>query len=192
MPTWGEIMSLQPKSVYTPQEYLAIERNSQQKNEYFNGEIFAMGGASERHNLIVGNVFATLHTQLRGKPCKVYSSDMRVKVSRTGLYTYPDIVALCDEAQFDDEQQDTLVNPTVIIEVLSKSTEGYDRGEKFTQYRKIDSLIEYVLIAQDKQRIEPFRRQPDNQWLILPEISEPQEKLNLLSIQCTLLVADVY
>ena len=185
-------MSLQPKSVYTPQEYLAIERNSQQKNEYFNGEIFAMGGASERHNLIVGNVFATLHTQLRGKPCKVYSSDMRVKVSRTGLYTYPDIVALCDEAQFDDEQQDTLVNPTVIIEVLSKSTEGYDRGEKFTQYRKIDSLIEYVLIAQDKQRIEPFRRQPDNQWLILPEISEPQEKLNLLSIQCTLLVADVY
>jgi Uma2 family endonuclease len=117
---------------------------------------------------------------------------MRVKVNRTGLYTYPDIVALYGEAEFDDEQRDTLVNPIVIIEVLSKSPEGYDRGEKFTQYRKIASLVEYVLIAQDKQCIEPFRRQPDNQWLILPEISEPQAKLELRSIQCALLVADVY
>src|SRR5947207_549186 len=109
-------MSSQTKPGYTPQEYLAIERSSQQKNEYFNGEILAMGGASERHNLIVGNVFAALHGQLRNKPRKVYSSDMRVKITRTGLYTYPDVVALCGEAQFDDEQLDTLVNPTVIIE----------------------------------------------------------------------------
>jgi Uma2 family endonuclease len=112
-------MSSQTKPIYSPQEYLAIERASQQKNEYFNGEIFATGGASERHNLIVGNVFASLHAQLRGKPCKVYSSNMRVKISETGLYTYPDVVALCGEAKFDDEQQDTLLNPQVIIEVLS-------------------------------------------------------------------------
>jgi Uma2 family endonuclease len=184
-------MSSQTKPGYTPQEYLAIERSSQQKNEYFNGEIFAMGGASERHNLIVGNIFAALHGQLRNKPCKVYSSDMRVKITQTGLYTYPDIVALCGEAQFDDEQLDTLVNPTVIIEVLSKSTEGYDRGEKFAHYRKITSLVEYVLISQDKNRIENYRRQPDNQWL-MSEVSQPQESLELLSIQSTLLMADVY
>src|SRR5215218_3291887 len=129
-------MSSQTRPHYTLQEYLAIERSSQQKNEYLNGEIFAMGGASERHNLIVGNVFASLHAQLRGQPCKVYSSDMRVKIDTTGLYTYPDVVALCGEARFDDEQHDTLINPNIIIEVLSKSTEGYDRGEKFAHYRR--------------------------------------------------------
>jgi Uma2 family endonuclease len=185
------MMSLQPKTNYTPQEYLALERDSPQRNEYFNGEIFAMGGASEKHNLIVGNVFASLHTQMRGKPCKVYSSDMRVKISQTGLYTYPDVVALCDEAKFDDEQQDTLLNPAVIIEVLSKSTEGYDRGEKFAHYRKIAALLEYVLISQDKKRIEHYVRQPDNQWL-MSEVTQPQEGIDLLSIQCRLLMADVY
>jgi Uma2 family endonuclease len=184
-------MSSQTKPSYTVQEYLAIERTSQRKNEYFNGEIFAMGGASERHNLIVGNVFASLHTQMRGRHCKVYASDMRVKISQTGLYTYPDILALCGEAKFDDEQQDTLLNPAIIIEVLSKSTEGYDRGEKFAHYRRIDSLLEYVLISQGKTRIEHYMRQPDNQWL-LSEVSQPQEKLELLSIQCALLIADVY
>lgn len=184
-------MSSQTKPKYTPQEYLTIERTSQQRNEYFNGEIFAMGGASERHNLIVGNVFASLHAQIRGKPCKVYSSDMRVKISETGLYTYPDIVALCGEATFDDEQQDTLLNPQVIIEVLSKSTEGYDRGEKFAHYRRTESLLEYVLISQDKTRIEYYIRRPDNLWL-MSELSQPQMTLDPLSIQCRLLIADIY
>lgn len=147
-------MSTQANPQYTPQQYLAMERESQQKNEYVNGEIFAMDGASDRHNLIVGNVFASLHNQMKGKPCKVYSSDMRVKISSIGMYTYPDIVALCGETGFDDEQRDTLLNPTVIIEVLSKSTEGYDRGEKFAHYRKMDSLKEYALISQDKMSIE--------------------------------------
>lgn len=184
-------MTSETKPTYTPQEYLAIERGGQQKNEYFNGEIFAMGGASERHNLIVVNVIASLHGQIRNKPCKVYSSDMRVKISQTGLYTYPDIVALCGETKFDDEQQDTLLNPQIIIEVLSKSTEGYDRGEKFAHYRKIASLMEYVLISQDKNHIEHYMRQPDNQWL-MSEISEPQERCELPSLQCTLLIRDVY
>ncbi|MGA9769443.1 MAG: Uma2 family endonuclease [Blastocatellia bacterium] len=184
-------MSSQSSSKHTPQEYLAIERATQQKNEYFNGEIFARGGASERHNLIVGNVFASLHTQVRGKPCKVYSSDMRVRINATGLYTYPDVVALCGEASFDDEQQDTLLNPDIVIDLLSKSTEGYDRGDKFAHYRKIESLKEYVLISQDKNRIERYLRQPDNQWL-MSEVSQLQETLNLPSINCTLLISDVY
>jgi Uma2 family endonuclease len=184
-------MSSQTSPKYTPQEYLAIERATEHKNEYFNGEIFAMGGASERHNLIAGNVFASLHAQIKGKPCKVYSSDMRVKISATGLYTYPDIVALCGEASFDDEQHDTLLNPGVIIEVLSKSTEGYDRGEKFAQYRRIESLREYVLISQNKSRIEHYMRQSDNQWL-MSEVSRLEERLDLPSINCTLLLSDVY
>jgi len=184
-------MPSQTSPKYTPHEYLAIERATQQRNEYFNGEIFAMGGASERHNLIVGNVFASLHFQMRGRPCKVYSSDMRVKISVTGLYTYPDIVALCGEASFADEQQDTLLNPNVIIEVLSKSTEGYDRGDKFAHYRRIESLREYILISQDKNRIEHYIRQPDNQWL-MSEIYQLQENLDLPSINCSLHISDVY
>lgn len=184
-------MSSQTKPIYTPQDYLALERSSDQRNEYFNGEIFAMGGATENHNLIVVNVSASLHAQMKGKPCKVYSSDMRVTMRRTGFYAYPDVVALCGEAAFDDEQQDTLLNPTVIIEVLSKSTQRYDRWEKFAQYRRIESLTQYVLISQDKSRIESYRRQPDNKWL-LSEASEPHEELELPAIRCTLLVADVY
>ena len=184
-------MSSQTKPRYTPQDYLAIERSTEQRSEYFNGEIFAMSGASEKHNLIVLNVAASLHAQKEGKPCKVYASDMRLKVSETGLYTYPDVVALCGEARFDDDQRDTLVNPSVIIEVLSKSTEGYDRGEKSAHYRKIESLLQYVLISRDKNHIESYVRQTDNRWL-MPEISQSQEKLELPSIQSTLLIDDVY
>jgi len=184
-------MSLQPKLHYTPEEYLALERKAEYKSEYFNGEIFAMSGASERHNLIVGNVFAALHAQFRNRPCKAYASDMRVKVSATGLYTYPDVIALCEEAQFDDEQKDTLLNPTVIIEVLSPSTEAYDRGEKFAHYRKLASLAEYVLVSQDKPHVEHYVRQPDNQWL-LSEASRLQDVVHLPSISSTLVLAEIY
>ena len=183
-------MSSQTTPTYSPQQYLAIERDAQQKHEYLNGEIFAMGGASERHNLIAVNLVASIHVQLKGKPCKVYSSDMRVKVSATGLYTYPDLVALCGEAHFDDEQQDTLLNPNMVIEVISKSTDG-DRGEKFAHYRRIESLAEYLLISQDKYCIEQYVRQPDNQWL-MSEVSKLEERIELPSIKCTLLLSDVY
>jgi Uma2 family endonuclease len=184
-------MSSQTTPTHSPEEYLAIERAAQQKHEYLNGEIFAMGGASERHNLIVVNLVAAIHVQLRGRPCKVYSSDMRIKVSATGLYTYPDVVALCGEAHFDDEQRDTLLNPSLVIEVLSKSTEGYDRGEKFAHCRRIESLAEYLLISQDKYRIEQYVRQPDNQWL-MSEVSKVEERIELPSIKCSLLLSDVY
>ena len=144
------IMVLQSKPRVTPTEYLAADRAAARKSEYLGAEVFAMGGASERHNLIVVNVVAELRRQLKGRPCRVYPSDMRVRIKETGLYAYPDVTVVCGQADFDDELRDTLLNPTVIFEVLSKSTESYDRGEKCAHYRKMASLAEYVLIAQDK------------------------------------------
>jgi len=184
-------MSLQPQARYTPEEYLALERKAAYKSEYVNGEIFAMSGASERHNLIAGNIFAALHGQFRRRPCRAYVNDLRVKVSPTGLYTYPDVAALCGEPQFDDEQQDTLLNPDVIIEVLSPSTEAYDRGGKFGHYRKLASLKEYVLVSQEEPHIELYVRQADSQWL-LSEASALQEVVLLPSVNCSLSLADVY
>jgi Uma2 family endonuclease len=139
-------MSTQPKTFISPEQYLAIERKAERKSEYFNGEMFAMAGASESHVLIVTNVVAELREQLRGRPYTVYSTDLRVKVSPTGLYTYPDVVVVCGQPQFADDQRDTLLNPTLIVEVLSESTQDYDRGEKFEHYRSIASFHEYVLI----------------------------------------------
>lgn len=184
-------MSSQVKVYYTPEEYLALERQAEHKSEYFDGEIFAMTGASRRHNLVAANVLAALHRQLRKRPCEIYSSDMRVKVSPTGLYTYPDVVIVCGEPFFDDKQKDTLLNPTVLVEVLSKSTASYDRGEKFEHYRKLDSLAEYLVIAQNKYHVEHYIRQPDNRWL-LSETDDRQQTIHLSSIECDLALADIY
>ncbi len=184
-------MSLNPDHFYTPEEYLIIERQAEFKSEYFAGEVFAMSGASENHNLIVVNIAAEIRQQFKGRHCKVYSSNMRVKVSLSGLYTYPDVIALCDEAQFDDDHKDTLLNPTVIIEVLSKSTEAYDRGDKFGHYRKLDSLREYVLVAQNKYHIERYVRQPDNQWL-LSEVNMLEDNIEFESINFILALHEIY
>lgn len=184
-------MSLQPKAYITPEEYLAIERQAEYKSEYFHGEMFAMAGASERHVLIVTNVVAELRGQLKGRPCNVYSTDLRVRISPTGLYTYPDIVVVCGQAQFADDQKDTLLNPTLIVEVLSESTKDYDRGEKFEQYRSLASFSEYVLIAQDRYHVEHFFRQPDNRWL-LAETNRPEDSLQLSSISCALALTEIY
>lgn len=184
-------MSSQAKVYYTPEEYLALERQVEDKSEYFNGEICAMTGASRRHNLVAANILAALHSQLRKRPCEVYSSDMRVKVSTTGLYTYPDVVVVCGEPLFDDKQKDTLLNPVVLIEVLSKSTASYDRGEKFEHYRKLDSLAEYLVIAQNKYHVEHYVRQPDKRWL-LSETDDEQQTIHLAAIECDLVVADIY
>lgn len=150
-----------------------------------------MTGASRRHNLTVTNVIAALHGQLRKRPREIYPSDMRVKVSPTGLYTYPDVAIVCGAPAFDDEQKDTLLNPTVLVAVLSKSTASYDRGEKFEHYRKLDSLNEYLVIAQNKYHVEHYVRQPDNQWL-LSETDDIQSTVNLTSINCRLSLLDVY
>ena len=174
----------------TPAEYLALERRAREKSEYVNGRIYAMAGAGRVHNLIAGNVFGELRTMLRGRPCETYMSEMRVKVQHTGMYTYPDVVALCGEPRLEDAELDTLLNPSVIVEVLSPSTESYDRGEKFAHYRRLDTLQEYVLVAQVKPRIEHFRREGDH-W-VLTEISDADGALTLSSLGCTLALADIY
>ena len=173
-----------------PAEYLAAERKAAEKSEYINGRVYAMAGASRVHNLIALNTASELRTQLRGRPCETYASDMRVKVERTGMYTYPDVVGLCEEPRFEDAEVDTLLNPTVIIEVLSPSTERDDRGEKFAHYRRLESLREYILIAQDIRRTEHYRREGDS-W-VLTEVSGPDATLVIASLSCTLRLSDIY
>ncbi len=184
-------MSTQPQTYLTPEEYLAFEREAEVKHEYYAGEIFAFAGASRQHNLIVANVIRELGNEVKARPCEVYPSDMRVRVSPTGLYTYPDVTVVCGEARFGDEHSDTLLNPTVIVEVLSPSTEGYDRGEKFEHYRKLESLKEYLVIAQERHHVERHVRQPEGQWL-LSETDSVDVVIELPSIACRLLVADIY
>src|SRR5918996_4787203 len=184
-------MSSPAQQHYTAEEYLALERQAQCKSEYYAGDISAMAGASRWHNLIVANVIGELWSQLKGRPRTTYPSDMRVKVSPTGLYTYPDVTVVCSEAQFEDHQQDTLLNPTLIVEVLSESTEAYDRGGKFAHYRKLASLMEYVLITQTKPHIEHYVRQPDSRWL-LAEADNLHDTVHLPSIDCHLALAEVY
>jgi len=174
----------------TPEEYLVRERKAQYRSEFVDGRAYAMAGASRAHNLVAGNVFAELRAQLRGKPCEAYVSDMRVKVSRTGLYTYPDVVAVCGEPRFEDAHVDTLLNPILVVEVLSGSTEGYDRGEKFSHYRRLESLREYVLVTQDRVRVEHFARHGEH-WM-LTEISDPEGVLALPSLDCALALRAVY
>jgi Uma2 family endonuclease len=184
-------MSSQPTAYLPPEEYLAIERKAETKSEYVNGEIVAMTGASREHNLVVVNIAGEIRQQLRGRPCEMYANDMRVRVPSTRLYTYPDLVVVCDEPQFEDDYLDTLLNPTLIIEVLSESTEGYDRGKKFGFYRTIPSLAEYLLIAQDEHRIEQYAKQPDGRWL-LSEYRSADDVAELAAIQCQLALKEVY
>jgi len=180
-------MSLPNPSLLTAAEYLALERKSETRSEFINGRMFVMSGASRRHSFIAGNLFREISLQLRGRPCEVHMTDIRVKVDPTGMYTYPDIVALCGEPQVEDSYVDTLLNPTIIIEVLSPSTEAYDRGEKFAHYRRLDSLREYVLVAQDKIRIEHYRRDGEK-WIF----SEIGDTLDLPAIDCRVDVSAVY
>ena len=184
-------MATQPQTFLTEEEYLAFEREAEEKHEYYAGEIFAFAGASRRHNLITGNFFAALHAQLRDRDCEVFSSDMRVRISPSGAYTYPDVVALCGEAEFADDQHDTLLNPTVIVEMLSPSTADYDRGGKFALYRRLDSLQEYLVVAQDRCHVEQYVRQGDARWL-LSETEDPAALLTLDAIGCRLPLAEVY
>jgi Uma2 family endonuclease len=184
-------MSAIPKVYLTPAEYLTFERQSDVKHEYFRGEIFAMSGASQKHVTIFMNMSHLLVGQLKGRSCRTFGADMRVKVSPTGLFTYPDLVVVCGRPRFEDKELDTLLNPTVIIEILSKSTEAYDRGEKFAQYRTLDTLIDYLLVSQDKPRIERYMRQADGGWL-LTESSGLDAVMPIASIQCQLPLAEVY
>lgn len=180
-----------PPPRWTEAEYLAFERASDTKHEFIDGAVYLMAVDTENHHLIVISTSYSLYGQVRQRPCKVYTSDMRVKVSATGLFTYPDIVVVCGEPVFLDSRRDTLLNPTVVIEVLSPSTESYDRGRKFRHYRTLDSLREYLLIAQDSRDIDHYLRDAEGQWVIAdPERESGQ--VALPSIECTLAFEEVY
>lgn len=175
----------------TETEYLAFEHASDTKHEYINGQVVAMTGASWEHNMICSLTITALVNQLRGKPCQVSPSDLRIKVTETGLYTYPDISVICGEPVFVGNEFETIVNPMVIIEILSKTTEAYDRGEKFQHYREIETLQDYLLIAQMKPRIEGYAKQKDGQWILKDAIGLEAE-FAITSINCTLKLAEVY
>lgn len=184
-------MSAKPKTKLTPQEYLAFERKAETKHEYFDGEMFAMAGAKRNHNVIAWNIGGELRQKFKGKDCEAYPADMRVFVPETGLHTYPDLVIVCGEPIFQDDVFDTLLNPILLIEVLSESTESYDRGKKFQHYRSIESLQEYVLVAQDEARIEKYVRHGDGFWM-LSEAVGLESDIEFSAIECKIALAEVY
>jgi Uma2 family endonuclease len=184
-------MASLPKQHLTFEKYLEIERRAEEKSEYFGGELFLMSGASTNHNRIVRNIIRTLANQTMQGDCEVYPSDMRVKIGKLNKSAYPDVSMVCGEQLFADELNDTLLNPTVIIEVLSDSTEAYERGKKFEHYQQLDSFIEYILISQTPHRIEQFIRRDDRTWTYR-EFRSAEEIVQLESVACTLLLADVY
>ncbi|MEE8587203.1 MAG: Uma2 family endonuclease [Acidobacteriota bacterium] len=184
-------MSAEPQGRLGVEEYLALERGSETRHEYLDGEIFAMSGASREHNLIGTNIVGTLHPQLKRPGCEKYANDMRVRIPATGLYAYPDVVVACEEPRFEDDERDTLLNPTLIFEILSPSTEDYDRGRKFVHCRSLPSLQVYLLVAQDRIHVEVFTRQQDDRW-VLWETDDLNATLELPAISATLAVADIY
>lgn len=175
----------------SPEEYLVRERAAEYKSEYVAGRVRAMSGASRKHVLVTLNIGTSLNTQLRGRPCETYGSDMRVKVGRGDSYVYPDVTVACGEPQLEDEHSDTLLNPTLIVEVLSPSTAGYDRGEKWELYRRIPTLRDYLLVSQDEPRVERYTRQAEGLWLFSETVGL-DSVLQLECIGCTLALRDVY
>ena len=184
-------MSTLPKHKMTAAEYLVIERRAEFKSEFFNGEVFAMAGASREHNRVKENLVGELFARLKGGPCQTYSSDQRVLVEATGLYSYPDVIILCGPGAYDPADRDTLTNPTALIEVLSPSTERYDRGAKFRSYQQVASLIEYVLVAQDEPVCERYVRQADGSWALVSFVGLTAT-LAFTSVPARISLADVY
>ena len=185
-------MSEAARQWISPEEYLALEESAEGRSEYFNGEIFAMSGGTSEHNVIAGNVSRELGNQLFDRPCLVYQSEQRVKIPSTGLYTYPDVTVVCSRPEFENARRTTLLNPIVLVEVLSESTEAYDRGDKFAHYQTLPSVREYVLIASDQHRIERFSRAVGSSDWVLSVCTDPDGSLPLESIGCTLELSGVY
>jgi len=183
-------MSSVASTFLTPEEYLERERLADYKSEYCGGEVFAMAGASFAHSLIVTNLLGELSHKLRQRPCVVYSSGLRLAITASDLYTYPDAMVICDKPASIDTHMDTVTNPTVIVEVFSPSTERYDRCRKFESYRSIWSLMEYVTVSQEKMHIEVNTRQPDNSWLLRALSGSGSVKLQ--SIEVELQLFDIY
>ncbi|MBF0201811.1 MAG: Uma2 family endonuclease [Desulfamplus sp.] len=184
-------MLVQEITEVTPEEYLALERESEIKSEYFAGEIFAMAGASREHNKISTNIVRVLGNQLLEKPCSIFASDMKVKIKEIKKYTYPDIVVVCGNEEYDDEHNDILINPILIIEILSDATEAYDRGDKFSHYQFISTFSEYILVSQYCRKVEKFLRQKDDTWIYV-KYENPEDVINIISINCYLSLYDIY
>ncbi|MFM9966211.1 MAG: Uma2 family endonuclease [Planctomycetaceae bacterium] len=184
-------MSAGSKIKLTAAEYLSKERRAEFRSEFYRGEMFAMAGNCREHCLIVGNLASVLGAQFKGRCCEVYSTNMRIKVSASELYTYPDVVVVCEKPEFQDTERDTLLNPTVLIEVLSRSTESYDRGAKSEQYRRIPSLREHLLIAQDRPHVEVLIRQANQNWL-LQETSDLEQTVTIPSLSVSLSMREIY
>ena len=184
-------MAANPVGLLRPEEYLAIEREAEVRSEYFQGRMYLMAGGTAPHSLISGNLGWAARNALGGKRCLVYSSDLRVLVTASGLYTYPDLSMVCGDPIFADAAIDTLTNPTVIVEVVSKSTEAYDRGEKFALYRGVESLQEYVIVSQTRPRVERFSRQAEGNWLV-SSVEGMDGVLRLDSVGCEIPLREIF
>lgn len=182
---------VQTQSWISPEEYLNIERRATSRSEYLNGEMFAMAGATRQHNRISSNLVSDINQHIKSRDCNVYSSDLRVHVPSTGYFTYPDIVITCGKEEFTDAHNDILVNPLVIMEILSDSTVSIDRGKKFEQYRELASFVEYLLIEQRTPHIEQYILHDSQEWRYR-DIHGIDEQVTIQAIDCTLLLRDIY
>jgi len=185
-------VSTQPKVRITPEEYLVLERQAETKSEYLDGEMFAMPGVTLEHSMIVTNLAVELGTQLWDRPFEVLGPELRVKVSSTGLYTYPDVFITGHEPALEDDHRDTVLDPIVIIEVLSDSTESNDRGKKFAHFRALESLKEYFLVSQNEYRVERFIRQEDGNWLYSEVTDDPEGSIEITSVVCRIPLSRIY
>lgn len=174
----------------TPAEYLAFERESEVRHEYIDGEIYAMAGGSFEHSLIIGNLIRELGTALKGRHCFVCPTDMRIRIAASTRYTYPDVAVVCGEPRFEGDRRDILLNPLVIVEVLSESTERYDRGAKFAHYRTLPSLADYVLVSQTEPLVEHFHHTADGGWVL--HVFAGGDALTLASLDCSIPIAEIY
>lgn len=183
-------MAALPQAPVTPEQYLEFERAALEKHEYYRGEIFAMAGGTPWHSLIAANLIGALGAALKDKPCRVMTSDLRILVP-DGFYTYPDISVICGEMRFSDKKKDTIENPSLLVEILSPSTEAHDRGFKATHYRQIASLQEYVFVSQTEARLERYRREANGDWK-LHDIAGIDAVCELTSVSCTILLSEIY
>ena len=179
------------KKYFTVEEYLEFERNSTEKHEYYNGEIYAMSGASFAHNKIFSNVFGKLSLKLDNEKCTLFGSDLRTSIELNSKFVYPDMSIICEEPMFTDDKFDTVKNPKIIIEILSKTTRDYDLGTKFLFYRQIESLEEYLLIDSLETKIIKYHKQKNGSW-ILTETDSLDQSFTLNSIKVNMKVADIY
>jgi Uma2 family endonuclease len=184
-------MASVPNYYLSPEEYLALERKAEFKSEYMDGVVYAFAGGSKRHNLIVANIIITLGGQLKGRPCKVYPSDLKVRVPNSKRFFYPDVSVVWGDDEFADDEQDVILNPTLIVEVSSESTAAFDRGKKFLSYQQIGSLQGYLLVSQDEILVEGYARQGNDTWLYT-RVAGLGGVLTLPSVNCELALKDIY